>query len=91
MLPKELKEVLLEMHEIEQRKFYNSLPVKYVETTKRAIKETKESQENIEEITEKIKEKDKKILNLTKKLQKMEAEIKIFNDVKNTTKEKMEK
>jgi|GEM_PF-2223898 len=91
ILPEELKETLLKVHEIEQRKFYNSLPVKYVEKAEEATKEAEESEKKVEEITDKIKKKDEEIFKLTEKIKKMEAEIKDLNLVKNAKKEELDK
>ncbi len=91
ILPEELKETLSKVHEIEQRKFYNSLPVKYVEKAEEATKEAEESEKKVEEITDKIKKKDEEISKLTEKIKKMETEIKDLNLVKNAKKEDLEK
>lgn len=91
VLPEELKETLPKLHEIEQRKFYNSLPVKYVDAAEEATKEAEESEKKVEEITDKIKKKDEEIFKLTEKIKKMEAEIKDLNLVKNAKKEELDK
>jgi len=91
ILPEELKKMLSRVPEIEQRNFYNSLPVKYVEKAEEAVKEAEESEKKVEEITDKIKKKDEEISKLTEKIEKMEAEMKTLNLIKSAKKEELEK
>ncbi len=91
ILPAELKKMLSRVPEIEQRNFYNSLPVKYVEKAEEAVKEAEESEKKVEEITDKIKKKDEEISKLTEKIEKMEAEMKTLNLIKSAKKEELEK
>ncbi len=91
IIPEEFKKALLKLPKEQQRKFYNALPVKYVNEAYEIEEQTKQNKEKIQDVTKQIKEKDQEIFELMMKLEKMEEEIERLNEIKNAKKEEINK